>query len=62
MGMDNKVTLPQHVHAPVNNDANRGEKHISASLFPPAPSKLEGAVGNAIPSPLPLPASVNYKQ
>ena len=55
----NKVTLPQHVPAPVNNDANRGEKHISASLFPPAPSKLEGAVGNAIPSPLPLPASVN---
>ena len=54
-----KVTLPQHVPAPVNNDANRGEKHISASLFPPAPSKLEGAVGNAIPSPLPLPASVN---
>ena len=53
------TTLPQHVPAPVNNDANRGEKHISASLFPPAPSKLEGAVGNAIPSPLPLPASVN---
>ena len=43
-----KVTLLQHVPAPVNNDANRGEKRISASLFPPAPSNLEGAVGNAI--------------
>ena len=43
-----KVTLLQHVPSPVNNDANRGEKHVSASLFPPAPSHLEGAVGNAI--------------
>ena len=44
-----KVTLPQHVPASVNNDVNRGEKHISTSLFPPAPStcKLEGAVCNA---------------
>jgi len=43
-----KVTLLQHVPAPVNNDANRGEKRISASLFPPAPSNLESGVGNAI--------------
>ena len=44
-----KVTLLQHVPAPVNNDANRGEKHVSASLFPPASSNLEGVVGNALP-------------
>ena len=35
------------VISPANNDANRGEKRTSASLFPPAPSKLEGALANA---------------
>jgi len=52
-----KVTLLQHVPAPVNNDANRGEKHVSASLFPPASANLEGAVGNALPQHVPAPVN-----
>ena len=46
------------VPAFLNNDTNMGENHISASLFTPAPSKLEANVAApAIPSSVGVPSA-----